>query len=353
MKSDNQKPQVAYFRRSLIDGLTPFRYRSRVRSLLGIPVAEQDKLSGCTVLPPVGFRYGNQPIYAGLHISTQLTEAIASENFSSQMSNNRRKLDKLYLEPDQQATPANHLGGLFKDKVENIGAPKDSMRYEGSSESFEAESSGNNISIERMEIPGISDNKKSCSPLFQSEEEVSLLAKKDKQVHQHKKTSPGKKIKEIGTPKLESKIGSQNYKEKQVEGQTEPVSSKAISKNKAFSQLQKTFLFKKKEVEQPQLELNLPFSEHRNFNLTTRSSSEAADKIEQIRHTVHEIAKKRSVQTKEKTSETNQQSALKKASSPPPSQPVIIYKQTSYKAKAPCAFWERSYLNRINIRTLR
>ena len=54
-----EAPPSAYLHSVLGDGAKPFRYRSRVRSLLGVP-AEGTDLTFPN-LPPVGFRYADSP----------------------------------------------------------------------------------------------------------------------------------------------------------------------------------------------------------------------------------------------------------------------------------------------------
>jgi hypothetical protein len=93
-----------------------------------------------------------------------------------------------------------------------------------------------------------------------------------------------------------------------------------------------------------------------------RSNREAAERIEALRHTVHELASKVSSLQSQTRNETQQQplrsespdqrSGPEQTPSPPP-QPVVIIKQSSNRARTPCAFWERSYLGRFHLRLLR
>lgn len=48
---------TGYLHAVLVDGVRPFRYRSRVRSLLGTPESEEQPLRFAPPLPPVGFKY--------------------------------------------------------------------------------------------------------------------------------------------------------------------------------------------------------------------------------------------------------------------------------------------------------
>jgi hypothetical protein len=78
-------------------------------------------------------------------------------------------------------------------------------------------------------------------------------------------------------------------------------------------------------------------------------SSQAADRIEQLRTAVHELAARKSPQREQTRDEAQpqQQQTL------PPVQQVVIVRQPSNQARIPSAFWERSYLGRIRARILR
>jgi hypothetical protein len=75
------------------------------------------------------------------------------------------------------------------------------------------------------------------------------------------------------------------------------------------------------------------------------------NRIEQLRHALGELASKLSSQKAESNKKENPQQSEQKSA--PPAQQVVIVKGSQNRTKRPCAFWERSYLGRFHLRTLR
>lgn len=346
MPSDNPQFQTGYLKGTLISGLTPFLYRSRVRSLLGLPTAGTNKVSAGTTAPPVGFRYQNQAILSGLSEADRFIDASAQKNAVPLISNDRPGFDNLGRKTDQYANSYEYMGDSFQNDSE-IGATSNiAKRLEGSSKSLEDAPDERDLSIKNMEIPGISTDKQPVSPRVHPEELIPLQEKKAEQA-QHTEFSYGERVPDSAPTGSVSKKDSAKNIEEQHGDRTQS------EKSNPSSLLQNNISFNKKDNKGPQPAPKSSISQHRSFNSLTGTSPEASDKIEQLRQTFHEIAKKQYTPAKEQTSGIIQPSSPKTASPPPPSQPVIIYKRMPHRTKARCAFWERSYMSRINIRTLR
>ncbi len=86
-------------------------------------------------------------------------------------------------------------------------------------------------------------------------------------------------------------------------------------------------------------------------DIVNRSNTAAADKIEQLRRTVHQLTAKVASQPGQTDHPTKPQPPAQMP--PPPAQPVVIIQRSSTQARTPHAFWERRYLGRFHLRTLR
>ena len=91
------------------------------------------------------------------------------------------------------------------------------------------------------------------------------------------------------------------------------------------------------------------------FDVATKSSTQSlggrASRVEQLRQAVHRLAAKVSATSpKGKSEPTSQPPATKRPAPVPPSSPVFVAPPAH---AAPAAFWERSYLSRWRLRTMR
>jgi hypothetical protein len=87
------------------------------------------------------------------------------------------------------------------------------------------------------------------------------------------------------------------------------------------------------------------------IDTVNKSNKSAFNKIEQIRHSLQELSFKVSSQqtrVNKKTKQDQTEHAL-----PPQTQQLIVIKHPINKPRIPCAFWERSYLSRFHLRSLR
>ncbi|MGD9100097.1 MAG: hypothetical protein PVF45_06420 [Anaerolineae bacterium] len=71
MPGDKGEVGKDYLRGVLVDGAKPFRYRGRVRSLLGVPDSEGSHLAFSPAFPPVGFRYTHHAFAGKPYLTTQ------------------------------------------------------------------------------------------------------------------------------------------------------------------------------------------------------------------------------------------------------------------------------------------
>jgi hypothetical protein len=346
MPSDSQQTRIGYWRRTLISGSIPFLYRSRIRSLLGIPSARTNNVSAGTTIPPVGFRYQNQAFFEGRAGINQAVNAMAPNSALTLIPNESPGLDKLGSANDLKADANGKTGNFLKDGTENSHVSNISYQLGGASKSLESGPDHKEFSTKNMEIPGTSSKEQPYSPLVHSgipAPQPAIKVKPD----QHAEISIEKNIHDGCDPKPIPVTDSAKNIEVLKNFLSEPANG-SIS-----SPFQNTIPLKRKETIQPRYTQNSSYPLQSNANTIIRTRSETSDKIDKIRQTYHEIAKKQSAPFKEQPSGINQPSSPNAGSFLPPSPPVIIYKQRVQRTKIPSAFWERSYMSRINIRTLR
>ncbi|MGD9157541.1 MAG: hypothetical protein PVG39_03975 [Desulfobacteraceae bacterium] len=101
MWHDQKQTAGGYLSRVLSDIAKPFRYRSGPRSLLGVPEKESGKLAFSPALPPVGFRFLDQPF---MHESYALPEPLDKSGPPSPINNQE-------TEPERPGAP-------FQEKID-------------------------------------------------------------------------------------------------------------------------------------------------------------------------------------------------------------------------------------------
>lgn len=84
-------------------------------------------------------------------------------------------------------------------------------------------------------------------------------------------------------------------------------------------------------------------------NGTDRANTDLAQRLEQLRRTVGELAAKVAAQP----ARNHDESQHYQQTTPQPPQRVVVIKRPAQPSRVPRAFWERSHLNRLHLRTIR
>lgn len=389
-----RKPQTSssYLHRVLRDGAKPFRYRSGVRSLLGMPDSEGIKLSSSSKLPPIGFRYAN-PSFA----SEPFTAASSLEEVDhSPWYNEPEKRVEAYQTNTEESTQP-HASSVSAKKsmspseVEERATKAVSAVVEKSQQPFAVSSS--KIENAKIEIPGATDK----SYRFPA---LSSLANDDLLQKSHQQKILSKEARENQAAEFPYKV------EEQRQPKISPANAQANLTKKALSEVrQNEFLMHSSgeivadseglqkrrgvaqrltpnhlagELENPAvIETDADEGKAKIFakteHLSQRSdhvlvstermsrlnSSQAfvalphanpVERIEQLRQAVHELASKK---TLPQPQPHNEAPPPETKQPPVPTPPVVIIKRWANHAGIPCAFWERSYLSRFHLRFLR
>ncbi|MHC4366631.1 MAG: hypothetical protein ACYSW8_03340 [Planctomycetota bacterium] len=83
----------------------------------------------------------------------------------------------------------------------------------------------------------------------------------------------------------------------------------------------------------------------------SRANRNAAERIERLQHAVCQLTARVSSHQPKVNHQAQQKEPAQ--AQPPPVKPVVIIKRLSSQANSPCAFWERRYLRRFHLKTLR
>lgn len=187
MRSDKGQAPSGYLHSVLADGAKPFRYRSGVRSLLGMPDREGGNLVFSPTLPPVGFRYEFRgesylPPQHPPHEATRSTsnseppvglkgsQDVALENIQLDAPIERAGIEfSSAFETSQQPTLEKGTGQnevLIKDSSRQCGVMVESRQEEVFGEpSTKSEKPGTGVEGAGIEIPGISERSQSFPAL--------------------------------------------------------------------------------------------------------------------------------------------------------------------------------------------
>ncbi len=441
MRSDKQQSPNSDLSSTRIDGATPFHYRSRVRSLLGIPDREEGQLVFSPTVPPVGFRYANHPFMNEPFITQYPPTEAGPSAWHDEPEVGLEVYQAIVTENIPQHTPS--PAEMVKD-VQPRFDEKWAMP-ESTQEKVAVESNENSdkpvAAIERggMEIPGVTEKPQHFPALSPSkkddippnptppstggtrgaslvppagggearyQQEISPVdspgdfvrsALFEAQAHAPiiNPMSPSERLPKESLAVTPSSSGpakrtpgterendeplalnrSEGTNRRPGASHPPPITQESVTGDmRTVSSERKTV--RTNQFSPRMVPLSASSEERSEFNpyqtpgaslpvstdTANRSNREAAERIEQLRHTVHELASKISSQQSQIRNETQQQplrsespdqrSGPEQTPSPPP-QPVVIIKQSSNRARTPCAFWERSYLGRFHLRLLR
>lgn len=415
MRSDEGDPQRGYLHRVLADGVRPFRYRGGVSSLLGVSESEGRNLVLSRVLPPVGFRYaehpvrvepfrtqyppsmtGNQAFYKEQVGEIEDRPSVSLGNVKTQESSIKHESEtttagsreRRSVKPEAVAEKSSLEVPGVSEKRTYFGDVFHSSKGIRQSAGYEEQPHDLNKELTRWHQgqPYTKDEKDSALSRSESgatitgaainglQEKVStktkMVSSLPTEMHAAgKDATPG----HTGTSAVEqvSKISSMPTfmaaplaNAQTMDSAINPIISpqRAIrnpeadikmdlrgrpgihkmndlsTKNTSFSVVpqQNTDHFKSLNVSADAVE---------------KSNQDASERIERLRHSLHELAAKgpsrQTVSKNEKASNTSEQAPL------PIPQKVTIIHQPVVQNRVPRAFWERSYLSRFHLRLLR
>jgi hypothetical protein len=395
MRSDILHVPTSYLRRVLLDGAKPFLYRSRVRSLLGVPDGGGGEVSFSPIIPPVGFTYLHSQFMREPDIpqypldqtvpSALYRQGVALEN-SAEIAPKSLQYHPSALARAERMT---HSGiSRAQESGENEVMPK-GMTQQGAAtpESSQPDvtksvSEQEKSSVEPSEmaerpstaferatihIPGASERNQDFPALSLSEQREPLSPKAEAHP-QHQLSHEGARQSSL----QESRSAGQEH---------ELPPAPTVDVARAAERLLRVGITRSvisgqgtgggdvergdvpvKYTSPPPKRAPLPRSTGRERTLnpsfdmsghmdpgTDNGPSRAADSIEQLRTAVHELAAKKSPQREQ----TRDDAQPQRQQTPPPVQQVVIVRQPSRQARIPHAFWERSYLGRVRARILR
>ncbi|MCK5232715.1 MAG: hypothetical protein KAR13_20745, partial [Desulfobulbaceae bacterium] len=192
MQSDRQQTLNSYLKNIVADGSKPFRYRSGVRSLLGIPDSEGGDLALSPILPPAAFRYTHH-LFMGEPYATHHSSYESGRSGScSEQGNALEGYQAIHREYIQDKIPVKeretgipHVSeksrhdsvnrGVVRDRALTGNATQSAAMPESKQEEVltepveKRENPDAAIESARIEIPGASERKTSFFPLSQKE----------------------------------------------------------------------------------------------------------------------------------------------------------------------------------------
>lgn len=392
MQSDRQQTLNSYLKNIVADGSKPFRYRSGVRSLLGIPDSEGGDLALSPILPPAAFRYTHHP-FMGEPYATHYSSYESGRSCSEQggaLESKEREIEIPHVSAKSRHHSVNR--GVVRDRVltgnairQSAAIPKSKQEEVLTERVEKMEKPDAFVESAKIEIPGASERKTSFFSLSRKEGLTPLGNTENQAQKEMLQTDSGKNffresfseakenaqtVNPASTAKssLEMLRRTKIIKEKPAiipspemtkHEELEEVTTVIAKANKAEKNEFSRGIVRhsaggsvKSRKFRPDQTLAPSPSQNLGPAFTNRSNRDAAGKIDQLRHAVHKLTSKISSQTA-RTDHKPKQQGPQKTIHPPARQVVIIKKQSSRQARIPCAFWERSYLCNFHLRTLR
>ena len=447
MRSDKGQAPSGYLHSVLADGAKPFRYRSGVRSLLGIPDSEGGDLAFSPTLPPVGFRYEfrgepylppQHPPRAATRLASNSEPAVGlegSQNVALEDIQVDAPIERAGIEISsafetsqqpilEKVTGQNEV--LIKDPSRERGVTVESRQDEVFGEpTAKSEKPGTGVEGAGIEIPGISERSQSFPALSPAKQGDTPAHKAEGQPQTE--VAPASSLRDlVGTSRPETEetqlargwLRREHSAERfvtrppvykrsgdrprsklhaSIQQENAPANNAVPTSTHASERLQKAEQAEERLVTTPSLRRTRPTTvevkvdggevetaqkhefpprmaqlfvdpeESRQDKLNqilgvsapqsvcpsivNRSNTEAADRIEQLRQAVHHLSAKVASQPARSIYEAEQQQPQQ--TPPPLVEPIVIIKRSSSRARTPCAFWERSYMGRFHLRSLR
>ncbi|KXK30339.1 MAG: hypothetical protein UZ01_01479 [Candidatus Brocadia sinica] len=379
MQSDTQYIPNNYLYSVLIDGAKPFRYRSGVRSLLGIPDNDNSNLAFSPTMPLAGFVYKNyqyrgEPsmtdrkfsnenarsvlhgkqwiksedyqgiIHKNIHQNSpcaeKRTDAInASKNTRCDLPGKKTGNDTLLIDIARKADVA-------PESTVEKASPKELFghSYEIDNEMKTNSSNG----IERKQCKTVKQETTQNQPFIK----YSVLQKSSTPESKDEKafTAQAKKSENIDTDieRASIEIPGIPGKKRYFPGLSPITRQNPLPDKEEVS----SFFQIGREKKDTFHSHRIPGTSHSIVTGTINEPNRNAyNRIEQLRQAVRELTSKKSVQQERPDNETRPQQAEKTL--PPLVQRTVVIKQPPNRVRTHCAFWERSYLGRFHLRILR
>jgi len=406
MPSDKRQTSISYLQNALADGARPFHYRSGVRSLLGAPESEEGHMAFSPTLPAVGFRYVNHPLLnepprirrpgneterfvLNSEREVETEDSLASpweriqccepfeetrpENPAPSGRNKNRQISQKgnsigETVPRHHAVPEpkqNNASGVQEETLEKPSVIMEEPAGETSGVSAKS-SSGPSLPMKarntrpssledrnRQEVsPTNSREHVMKRPLFEAQEDTSAIDLPSASVSAAEKSQRARGVQEerAATPSpdsMESLLADDTAKA--VRGKAGTSEKDEFSKTVASP----TLALEEKCAARLNRTPGTPPSQSRYVSTNTLSGANrnAAERIEQLQHAVYQLTARVSSRQAKVNQEAQHETPAQ--AQPPPVKPVVIIKQLSSQTSRPCAFWERSYLSRFHLKTLR
>ncbi len=383
MPFDKKEQFNGYLFNVLSEGVKPFRYRSTVRTLLGLPVENEGGLSFVQNLPPVGFRYSNNPP-VGDHFLRDSSSIQRQEKFWASSNNDisgTGDVDSIkeFDLPRKKVLATSESFSRHEDPGKGVIVKEESKQHVaherrqrkgkalntnfGNREDREHEASSVDFAI-----PGKSTQKQFFPALKPSrnsgvntpDENMPLMNPLNAQASAEKnadfiESTPPAHQQDESSSQLESSRQKNQQKtlrstiKKQQWGETTFYS---FGKNNDEAIHEKETSVTRFESEQNSTGFSAPIKHglKTSMPLQENDSRLASATLDQLRQSVHTLVSK-VTKPEEKVEAQNQQIVQ-----PPvftPSQERVIFRQPTNRSRVPRAFWERSYLGRLHLNILR
>ena len=390
MPSDNQR--FSYLQNILRDGITPFHYRNRVRTLLGMPERDLATIghhhSSRSV--PVGFKYRQQePLFmdtSGVHgtegkkptfwIGVKNEMAQQKPAYPKSLPDQDPHLTHKHSETDNVLTQKlNSLAPKETQKPQPLGSQENSitpytlapkkpdssptLKLADNDESNQLSQSKSPQHVEpaitqrsRIEIPGRSPAIKTFPLLSDLQAEDNTQNRKI-EMSPSLKEQPTKKQNTlpIDAPDQDTLLSSRGWIQRKSltsDVKTLPPQTSEVSPdtNADPRQLRKPTGFNTKATKPI-------FKNDSNHFVGIKSTSNKAMsfQIEKLQHAVQELTVKKNRSRPSDESEPQPQKTTPPPT--PPQKPVVVVQQTPRRFRTPDAFWERSHMGRMHLRLLR
>ncbi|HMS82438.1 MAG TPA: hypothetical protein PKD12_02160 [Nitrospira sp.] len=380
---------ASYLHTVLLDGAKPFLYRNGVRSLLGVPEGDGGEILFSSAVQPVGFAYANPQFMGEPHISPYRPDLAANPAFVRQftpLQDQARKSSESYAGAEASGEHRVMPQGMAQ---QNTIGPAQEPDTSVTKSSDASQGPAPVIEKATLHVPDAPERRQDVFPA--TAHQFSPL-----QASPRKSTDSHAGVEGSGEHRVVPKgMARQNVTGRVPEQETSgtkpsdasqgpaPVIEKATlhvpnapQRNNNSSTLsfsgQRHHLSGKAEEE---FQHALPSKQSRPTSITRELSdtpsinathsletlaqmnsrtghglNRAADRIEQLRTAVRELAMKQS-SSREQT--RGDEAHPQQHQAPAPAQRIIVVKQPSTQAKIPYAFLERSYLSRFRVRNLR
>ncbi len=408
MQSNKQQTSNNYLLNTLMDGIKPFRYRAGVRSLLGTSDDAGVRLSFNPNLPPIGFRYENynfmkeaytqqypinKPVRSA--VNTEQDNVIKDTQGFQQVNNKQDVPDEKRMIKTEDSFDMNQnktIPDLVKRKIQmindvntNIDITSETDQQNAHDKQIKkAEETGENTNHKkaRIDIPGVSKENQFSSVFFKTRANDTHLKNVEKKLKNNSSSDSQQKCSgnsSIGSTEkdlclnstIDKGLVSEEYKkEMQQRGyfanltsNSENIMINNVDTGEGNIQTIKTgkFSLQGREDSSPGfVKRNISntykttgISGRADSGFVNRFSSGAANRIEQLRNSVHELTAKVATQSSGSTQETKEKQPEKAPVLQTQQQPVVIVKQASGRPRVPYAFWERSYLRHSHVGILR